>query len=105
VIWSATTNLPANVPMVDVLGLLPRFLDDDDPRPAKEQIAEYYIGGWRPLKGFTLDRETKALTYSGDPPMLPLVEAKLRDEAIIVYRYGWTLIGQPDGSFEVARLD
>jgi len=88
----------------EVLGILPSFLSSIDPRPAAEQIAEKYCGGWDALKGFTRDAESLALGYAGDPPMLPVAVTTLRDERIYLYEYGWTCIVQPDGSFEVARL-
>jgi hypothetical protein len=39
----------------DDWGLIPGFLDERDPRPAKEQIAEKYLGGWLPLPGGQFD--------------------------------------------------
>src|SRR3982751_2684992 len=37
------------------LGAIPYFLDEDDPRPAREQFHERYNhgGGWRPMPNFT----------------------------------------------------
>lgn len=91
--------------VIAVVGIIPAFLDEDNPKSAKEQIADQYISGWSPFKGFKFDPETRILTYPDDPPLHPVAEGKLRDETILVYRYGWTLILQPDGSWEVARLD
>lgn len=104
-IWTATKHLPGHMPMIDVLGLIPHFMDEDDPRPAAAQIRDGYIGGWSPAKGFTLMPESHALVYPGDPDLLPMCESALRDERIFVYACGWTLILQPCGSFEVSRLD
>lgn len=89
----------------DALGLIPSFLSPDDERPAAEQIASNYCGGWDSFKGFTFNPDTWALSYPGDPDLLPLFTATLRGEAIIVYQSGFTAILQPDGSFDVARLD
>jgi len=106
-IWFATNaNFSA-----DMLGYIPNFLNEDDPRPAREQINSSYIGGWRPQKGFTMNPTTKALQY-GDPneedadtPMETLAVSCLRNEILAFYRYGYFAIIQEDGSFEVARLD
>lgn len=100
----------------DSVGLIPGFLSERDPRPAKEQIDANYAhgGGWSPYpngdwkmmpppRGF--DPHIGLLKYSGDPRLVPLAVAKLRDEKIVVYDSGITAIIQKDGSFEVARLD
>lgn len=86
-----------------IVGYLPLFLSDDDPRPAWEQFNENYVSGWNRFDGFELDGTT--LRYDGDPPMKPLAMTSLREETIYVYRSSWVMILQPDGSFEVARLD
>ena len=88
------------------LGWLPSFLDVDDPRPAKEQFHERYAhgGGWNPFKGFEM-RKGYSIKYPGDPAHKPLAQAKLRDELIVFYDYAWVAIIQPDGSFEIARMD
>lgn len=87
------------------LGLLPEFLYESDPRPAKEQFNERYVyGGWDSFKGFELT-PSNALVYPGDPPQIPLAQAKLRDELIVFYNHDWVAIIQPDRSFEVCRMD
>lgn len=90
----------------DHIGLLPDMLDLADPRPAREQFNERYGygGGWLPMSGFKLLRNS-ALQYPGDPPLLPRAVTKLRDEVILVYDYVWVLILQKDGRFEVCRMD
>ena len=89
------------------LGFLPSFLSEKDPRPAAEQIHAHYGhgGGWNPQSGFTLHRETLALSYPGDPAMRPLAASKLRDQMIYFYDYSYVLILEKDGKFEVARVD
>jgi len=89
------------------LGLLPEFFNPLDPRPAKEQIDQNYAhgGGWSPMAGFKFDVVSLKLSYPGDPPMRPLAWAKLRDELIIFYDHSWLAIVQPDGSYEVSRVD
>lgn len=87
------------------LGYIPEFVFEDDERSAKEQLNERYVfGGFRPFKGFKLEADN-SLHYSGDPPMRPLAQAKLRDELIVFYPHSWVGIIQPDRSFEVARMD
>jgi hypothetical protein len=86
------------------LGLLPDFLSEDDPRPAAKQFDERYRhGGWRPLPGFAMSGNE--LLYPGDPPQPPIALVILRGEVILLYDYDFVAIVQPDGSFEVSRLD
>jgi hypothetical protein len=88
-----------------MLGYIPGFLDETDPRPAREQIDTNYAqgGGWRPTQGF--ERTLQGLKYPGDPPMALIAVTALRDELIEFYDCQWLLILQPDGSFEVSRMD
>ena len=88
------------------LGYLPSFLNNADPAPARKQLDENYShgGGWVPFKGFILDAKN-ALIYPGDPPLTPLAETYLRKEHILYYECSWVVIKQPDGSWEVARMD
>lgn len=89
------------------LGLIPTFLSEDDPRPAREQFAENYAfgGGWSPMPNWKLDENTRRLQYPGDPAMRPRGIAHLRSETIIVYESAWVAIVQANGDFEVARMD
>jgi hypothetical protein len=92
----------------ETLGLIPSFLDETDPRPAKQQIDANYQhgGGWRPIEGFKFNIQNGAtLTYPEDPPYRPLAMTRMRDEIIIFYDCAMLMILQLDGSFEVARLD
>ena len=89
----------------EALGFLPGMLSETDPRPAREQLDANYAhgGGWRPLPKFTIT--DKGLVYPGDPPLPLLAEALLRDELIRVYVHSWVAVIQPDGSYEVSRMD
>jgi hypothetical protein len=89
------------------LGLIPSFLRSDDPRPAREQLADGYgfAGGWSPMRGFKLGEGAQSLLYPEDPPLPVLAETCLRDEIIRVYECAWVAVFQPDGSFEVARMN
>lgn len=89
----------------DGLGLIPGFLDDEDPRPAAAQFDTNYIAGWRHFTGFKFDPETKVLSYPGDEPIRPLACCKLRDELIFFYPHEWVLILQPDNTYEICRMD
>ena len=88
------------------LGFIPSFLSDDDPRPAREQLDAHYQhgGGWCPQDKFTLGGKG-VLHYPGDPPLKPIAMTGLRDEIIRVYPHGYVCVEQPDGDFEVARMD
>lgn len=90
----------------EYLGMIPYFLTPADPRPAREQFDENYQhgGGWKVFKGHSMDPDG-TLHYPGDPALPPLAEAKLRDETIRFYDYAWVSITQPDGTFEVCRMD
>lgn len=90
----------------DLLGFLPTFLSERDPRSAKEQFNANYAhgGGWHPLPGFKM-LPSGAIKYPGDPPLPAVAKGKLRNETILIYPYAWVAILQQDGSYEVARMD
>ena len=90
----------------EMLGYLPAFVGDADPRPAREQFNTSYshAGGWAPFKGFKM-LPNGDLSYPGDPPTRLLYETKLRNETIRFYEHAWVAIVQPDGKFEVCRMD
>jgi len=90
---------------IEQLGYLPGFLNEDDPRPAAEQYDANYVGGWRPLDGWAFDPREMLLKYPGDPPLEPFAATRLRDEMILFFPYAQVMVWQPDGSFEVARMD
>lgn len=89
-----------------MLGLIPEFLSESSPAKAVEQLDQAYRhgGGWRPMRGFTLQPNDN-LYYPGDPPLAPLAQAMLRFERIVIYPHAWVAVIQPDRSFEVARMD
>lgn len=87
------------------LGLIPYFFSENSPLSAAQQVDENYsYGGWDPFKGFKM-LEGGALKYPGDPLMRPIARAQLRDETIYIYQHAWVAIVQPDGQFEVSRID
>lgn len=90
-----------------LLGYLPSFVSDDDPRPIREQLDAHYQhgGGWRPMQGWSLDVDSGVIEYPGDDPLAPVASIEIRDETLLIYRYAWVVILQKDGSFEIARMD
>ena len=90
---------------LEVLGRLPSFLSENDPRPAREQLDAGYkkFGGWKPFKGFTMT--ARGLEYPNDPPQPLLAETRLRDEVVQLYKGSWVVVIQPDGNYEIARMD
>lgn len=89
----------------EMLGYIPGFLSEHDPRPARVQLnANYPYGGWVPFPGFKMMANGNLL-YPGDPPVELLAETRLRDEVIRFYNYEWVVVMQPDGSFEACRMD
>ena len=99
-------GLRLNAP--EAIGFIPSFLNEDDPRPAREQLDSNYQhgGGWRPFEGFKLNQQTMELSYPGDPPYKAVAFTNFHEkEVVIIYPHGWVLILQGDGSYEVARMD
>ena len=91
-------------------GLLPMFLSAADPRGAVAQLNDAYAhgGGWRPFKGFKLvGRSTSdfVLQYPDDPPLPLLAWTMLRGELVGLFLGSWVVVVQPDGRFEVCRMD
>ena len=74
----------------EMLGFLPSFLNENDPRPAAQQFDANYQhgGGWQPMEGWTL-ADDDMLKYPGDPPQSPLAETRLRDERILFYPHAF----------------
>ncbi len=91
----------------DLVGWIPMFLKEDDPRPAREQFNQRYAhgGGWNPFPGFTYDAAKLTITYPGDPPYRAVAKIELREEMILVFPHAWVAIVQPDGAIEVSRMD
>lgn len=91
---------------LDMLGYLPMMFTDLDPKPVAEQIHRNYPhgGGWNSFKGFT-KTENQSLLYPGDPPLRPIAKVWVRNELVLVYPHAWVVVIQPDGSWDVARID
>lgn len=95
----------------DHLGPIPYWLDTGDERPAAQQLDAHYRhgGGWRPMRGFELrDRARGVLVYpvdGEDEVFEPIAALLFRKELIFAYQHAIFAIVQPDGSFEVCRMD
>lgn len=93
----------------EIVGFIPHFLDRDNPKGAVEQINDNYAhgGGWNDFEGFKmrLTEDGFALEYEGDPPLPARSVARLRNELIAVFDYGWVAVIQLDATFRVARID
>lgn len=91
------------------LGFLWDILDSSDKRPVKEQLEDRYRhgGGWSPFgQGqWKLDRMTMTLRYPGDPPMKPLAMTAVGPEHVFFYPHAMLLVLQPNGDFDVTRVD
>lgn len=107
------------------LGFIVEFLSNDDPAPAAEQLDKSYAhgGGWRPISGFKLGgvvgmrsivSGAAKLLFPGDPPygvrgFTILHSDDESDEAtgelVVLFDRELMMIMQPDGSYEVARID
>ena len=91
----------------DDWGLIPGFLDTDDPRTAREQFDAHY--GWSKFEGFRWNDDTGELIYGDgeghEPPLKPISKIFFRDEIITLFPHAWVMVTQPDESWEIARMD
>jgi hypothetical protein len=90
------------------LGFLPDILLHDDQRSVKDQLEDRYAhgGGWRPIEGLKLNRKTMVMRYPGDPPYKPAAFTTIGKEIVVFYpQCSLLTIIQPDGSYEVTRVD
>ena len=55
------------------------------------------------MRGFTVRCGAPCATQL-DPAMV-LAVTRLRDETILLYEMDWVAVIQPDGAFEVSRMD
>jgi hypothetical protein len=90
---------------IETWGLIPGFLDESDPRSAKEQFHANYRGGWHPVAKLSWEPATETLHYPGDPPMRPIGAILFGDEVLLMFPGAFVMVVQPDGRWEVARMD
>lgn len=91
-------------------GMLPFFVQADDPRPAKEQIAERYPFGWNNFAGATLKNAEELgqaqFCYPGDPPFTEIARTLVNNEWVILFPFDWVVCYNRDtGDIDVARID
>ncbi len=102
----------------ELVGIIPNFLFESDPRPAAEQFNERYSfgGGWRPMGGWTAVHKAPrsgiegfhsvlTITYPGDPTYWPVAHITFRDQAVWIYQHAWVAVESADGSVEISRMD
>jgi hypothetical protein len=92
----------------DHVGIIPMFLDQNDERTATQQFDAKYTagGGWNAFgKGKWVLGEDGSLKYPGDPAYKPRARIDFREETIYIYDSAWVCVKQPDGTFEVSRMD
>lgn len=90
----------------ELMGYVPFFFSEADPRPAEVQLDENYAhgGGWSPMPKWK-HLGDHVIQYPGDPKLRPIALGKLRDEKIFFYEHSIVAIFRPDGSFGAARVD
>src|SRR5215471_18636731 len=90
---------------VEDWGFIPEMLNEADPRPAREQLDAR--NGWLPLHNpdMRFDPERRLFTYPGDPPLRAISSLRFRNELLFLFPASVILIWQPDGTWEVARMD
>lgn len=97
-------SLDPDVPVAN-FHMIRAMLDEDDPRPAREQL-DKHGGGWRPMHGLTYNEKTHCLEYPGDPPIHPLALMQLHKERILIFEHDVVAIFPLDSFlFEACRMD
>lgn len=96
----------------DILGMLPGFFSEHDPRTAWDQLVDNYTFGGlaSPFEGFELEGELDApaklkIKDPGDPAYKAVASAKMREELIVLFPYAWVAIVQPDRKMQIMRVD
>lgn len=94
--------------LLQACGYIPAMLEDLLPgERARDCLDRQYKhgGGWDPFKGFAMS-DSGVMTYPEDPPLYPIASFLLENgELVYMYQYSWVAIVQPNGDFEVARMD
>lgn len=87
------------------LGMLHRWLSNEDPRKADEQFnTAYPFGGWQPFEGFEAYGNF-GLAYPGDPVLYPLAWCELHGERVCLYAASWVAVWSGSEVRTVARMD
>jgi len=75
---------------------------------ARDKINARYAhgGGWHSFEGFErASPDSHTLTFRGDPPLHPLATMEHAEEVLAFYEGEWLAVFQPDGTFEISRID
>lgn len=88
------------------MGFIPAFLTTHEGSAAAQFDAAYQkYGGWSPMAAWVMD-DQGVLRYPGDEPVYPAAILEKSDgETVRFYPGAWVSIRQPNGDYEVARLD
>lgn len=90
--------------LMSACGVLLIWLDEDDPRDAREQFDSNYPFGLIETRGGTV-RDNGVYEYPEDPPLHPLMSCKLHDvEDVYLYQHAMVAIVR-DGVAFVTRMD
>lgn len=91
------------------LGFLPEIISERYSGTVAEQLKTNYAhgGGYSPFgkKAWKFDPNDQSLKYPGDPRLRPIASTKIREEQIYFYDSAIMAIVQPDGEFDVVRVD
>lgn len=92
--------------LIESLGWIPTFIDARNPDTAQEQFNRSYShgGGWQPLGGWTM-QDDGTLEYPEDPPLKPIAVVAVGEQTVRVYPHAWVSVRNPDGTYEVCRMD
>jgi hypothetical protein len=92
----------------DMLGLLPLWATPEAQPSMVDQIHDNYAhgGGWTNVTSFTVDTETGAMQYPGDPDQWPISIMVGEAEVLWVYLGSWvTVMDRATGECRTARID
>ena len=98
-----------NVPperLIEAIGILPHWVDNNDPRSAKEQFQQKYQFGCCEMPGGTVD-ENGVYNYPEDPPLYPFYSLERDNEMIYFYNYAMVAVVLKDEARTtyVTRMD
>jgi hypothetical protein len=91
----------------DMLGYVPGFIDISSDAPLRDQINAGYVSGWHRSASEWVRISNTLQGHPEDPPfpMIARYRHQPTGELLEFYTSCYTAIVQPDGTFEVARLD
>lgn len=108
------TDYPVGVWVVDDmgagfwLGYLPEWVTANPEVSIVDEIHNNYAhgGGWHDFEGFTVDPDTGAMSYPGDPVQMPIALFRSDTEVMWLYSGSWvTVYDDYSETFRTARID